>query len=310
MRGSHVFRPQGRIACHWLCAGLAFAIVISGCTNTRPVVVDAPAVPTALVTLAPMTPAPSAEATSSRPVSEASLEPLPDVSPARTDVLDVAGSSGVVGLVTCGTQFAFDVSRLGGPPGAEGQAGPEFDALRTFLRDDRQLLGPDPGPMPVVREVARYDGRVAFLIDRIDPGPWSDDGGPYLYVYFNRVDGTWQWAGSGDCQPRAWGPSGYVGAQWTLDPAFPAPNPSTRVLHILVSEPECSGGGSASGRIGPAYVVVDRYEVHIEIVVKHRSDAEACEPTRPTPATVELQAPLGDRILHDTNQHLGAGTGG
>ena len=289
---------------------VTIAIVISGCTSTRTDVPDAPTTPTESVTRAPTTPDRSTEATSSLAVSEPSLEPIPEVSPSRDEVLDVAGLNGVVGLVTCGTQFAFDVRSLAVPPGAENQAGPEFDALRAFLRDDRQLLGPDPGPMPVVREVARYDGRVAFLIDRVDPGPWSDDGGPFLYVYFNRVGGTWQWAGSGDCQPRAYGPSGYEGAQWTLDPAFPAPNPSTRVLHILVSALECSGGGSASGRIGPAYVVVDRYEVHIEIVVKHRSDTEACERVPATPATIELPAPLGDRSLHDTNEHLGAGTGG
>jgi hypothetical protein len=204
----------------------------------------------------------------------------------------------------------FDVRDLDAATGAQDRAGPEFDALRQFLRDERHLLGPDPGADPEVREVARYDGRVAFLMERADPGPWSGDGGPFLYVYFNRLGATWRWAGSGDCQPRAWGPAGYMGAQWALDPAFAQPKPSTRVLHILVSEQQCAGGKSVAGRIGPAYVVVDRFEVHIEILVRARAGDETCQAAPAVPATLELPTPLGNRALHDTNEHLGSGSGG
>lgn len=101
-----------------------------------------------------------------------------------------------------------------------------------------------------------------------------------------------------------------TGDEWALDPAFAAPKPSTRVVHVLVSEVQCSGGKSVSGRIGPAYVVVDRYEVHIEILVRARAGDEACRPAPAAPATLELPAPVGDRGLHDTNEHLGSGTGG
>jgi hypothetical protein len=151
---------------------------------------------------------------------------------------------------------------------------------------------------------------VAFLADRHDPGPWGEDGGPYLYVYFRKTGGLWKWAGSGDCQPRAYAPSEYAAATWTLDPAFRRPRPQDRVLHILVSEFECSSGRSASGRIGPAYVITDRHEVHIEILVQYLPGNQDCQPATPTPARLRLPEPLGDRTVRDTSAHIRTGAGG
>jgi hypothetical protein len=291
---------------------LAAALIVIGCTANGPSPSEPRETSTPPASFAPpaSTVPPASIGPSAAPAFEPSPVPFPEVSSATDDVLAAAGSDGTPGLVTCGTDFVFDVNDLDAPTGAQDRAGPEFDALRQFLRDDRDLLGPNPGANPEVREIAREDGRVAFLMERADPGPWSGDGGPFLYVYFNRLGGTWHWAGSGDCQPRAWGPAGYVGAQWALDPAFATPKPSTRVVHVLVSERQCSGGKSVSGRIGPAYVVVDRYEVHIEILVRARARDEVCRPASAAPATLELPTPLGDRGLHDTNEHLGSGTGG
>jgi hypothetical protein len=258
------------------------------------------------------TPVPAATSTNPAPVPtpKTSLQPFPKVAPSRDSTLDLAGWHGIPGLVDCGTQFVFDIRALDDPTGAEDRVGAEYDALREFFSTRTPLLGPDPGLDPGLREVARYPNRVAFLMDRVDPGPWSENGGPFLYVYFNKAVSSWLWAGSGDCTPRAYGPVGYFPAQWELDPAFGKPNASSRVIHILVSEFQCSSGRTASGRIGPAYVVPDRYEMSVEILVKRRSGDQDCQGVPPTPATVRLPEPLGDRNLRDTNENLGVGIGG
>lgn len=288
-----------------LCASACVARVEPG--------VDATASPTRSSTPQPVlvrsTPS-AAPSPSPIVLRDPSLEPLPEASPAADDVLRLAGQDGQPALVSCGSGFTFDLDRLAAVPDALTRTGGEYDELRRVIREDPQLLGPDPGPDPAAREVARYDGRVAFLIDRSDPGPWSGDGGPYLYVQVDGEGDAWSWSGSGDCQPRAWGPAGYVGAVWALDPDVARPTSTTRVLHLLVDDLQCSSGRTADGRIGPAYVVTDRYEVHIELVVLERSGAGDCQGTRPTKATLELPEPLGDRDLVDTNRNVSINSGG
>jgi hypothetical protein len=251
---------------------------------------------------------PSAESTS--PTPQPTWEPAPSVAPAANDVLALAGDDGVPGLLDCGTGFTFSFDVLAAPTGAEHGVGPEYDALRAFVGGDVATGETRFRLDSPTREVTRSPSVVAFLIDRNDPGPWGENGGPYLYLYFRKVAGVWEWAGSGDCQPRAYGPPGYAAATWSLDPSFRRPRPADRVLHILVSEFECSSGRSASGRIGPAYVITDRYEVHIEILVQWLPGGQDCQAAPPTPATLRLAEPLGDRTLRDTNAHIRSGSGG
>jgi hypothetical protein len=238
-----------------------------------------------------------------------SMPPLPSAMPAVDDNLRLAGADGTA-LLHCGTAFAFDFEALRAPTGAEDRAGPEFDALREFLTTNVSNGDTTLSAQSTVRVVARDKERVAFLIDRIDRGPWGENGGPFQYVYFRGVGDSWSWAGSGDCQPRAYGFAGFAGATWTLDPGFRRPRAPDRVLHILVSQYECSSGRSASGRIGPAYVITDRYEVHIEIQVQTLPGGQDCQGVPPTPATLRLSEAIGDRTLRDTNAHIRSGTGG
>jgi hypothetical protein len=241
---------------------------------------------------------------------EPTLPQAPAVDPAPDDVLALAGRGGVPGLLTCGSGFVFGFDAFEKPPGAEDLPGPEYDALREFFRVNVAAGDPQLGPDPSAREVFRSDGRVGFLIDRADPGPWGDNGGPYLHAQFDRAGDTWRWSGSGDCQPRAWPPPGYLPATWTLDPAHSAPTARTRALHILVHERSCSGGRDASGRIGPAYVVTDEHEVHIEILVMDLPRGSDCQGNPLTPARLSLPERIGDRMLRDTNAHLLSGSGG
>ena len=279
-------------------------------TTTRPSTPEASASssgssvghPTVAATASEASPSPATTA-----LPEPTLEPAEWVAPAPDDVLVLAGRDGVPGLLTCAGEFAFDFDALRAPTGAENGDGAEYDVLRSFL--DYSITDEGRRYRPA-REVARYEGRVAFLIDRTDPGPWGVDGGPYLDLYVDLVGGAWRSAGGGDCQPQAVGPAGYGAATWALDPEFRRPRPSDRVVHILVSEFSCSSGRSATGRIGPAYVITDRYEVHIEILVQALPGGQDCQAAPPTPATLRLPEPLGDRGLRDTNAHMRTGAGG
>ena len=288
---------------------VALAAVTFAGLPSRPAPDAAPSA--AVRSVASFAPPPTPAATEPpTPTADPTLESIPTAEPAPDDVLALAGQDGAPGLLDCGTDFRFTLESLDSPTGAEDLPGAEYDALREFVavnvaNGDTQLSLDFKA-----REVARYDGRVAFLIDRADPGPWGENGGPYSYVYFNRAGATWKWAGSGDCQPRAFGPAGYAGATWTLDPSFRRPRPSDTVLHLLVDGRECSSGRSASGRISPAYVIPDQFEVHIEILVQSLPGGQDCQGVPPTPATLRLPEALGDRQLRDRNAHLLSGTGG
>ena len=241
--------------------------------------------------------------------SSASLEPTvlpaPSVEPAPDDVLALAGRDGVPGRLTCNTR-TFGFEDLGNPTGAEDEVGPEFDILRSTLR--QFWLPTEYAPDPHVREVARDLTGVTFLAALQSGGPWEH--GPYIYVDVDRDGDAWKWAGTGDCAPRAWAPPGYGAATWVLDPAFAKPSNNTRVLQLLVHELACSSGRTAHGRIGPAYVMGDRYDIRIELLVRYLAGDQDCQGVDPTPVRLRLHEALGDRGLRDMNAHLLTGTGG
>jgi hypothetical protein len=242
-------------------------------------------------------PSPRPAATPEPTAPEITFPPVPSVAPAQGDVLALAGRDGTPGMLYCGNEFAFDFEALG-RTGAELLQGSEYDALR-----DSTVTVP-------TREVGRRDGAVAFLLDNPDPGPWNADYRPYLYVVVRQVGGTWVSGGGGGCLPKALSPPRVWAATWTLDPAFDAPGRTTDDLHLLVSELECSSGRSATGRIGPAFVITDRHEVHVQLLVQRLPGGQDCSAAPSTPARLRLPEPLGDRALRDSNAHLLNPSGG
>jgi hypothetical protein len=247
-----------------------------------------------------LTPSPSdasAEPTAiPEPTPDRTWPPAPSVEPAPNDELILAGRNGVPGRLYCSNHRTFGFGDLDNPTGAEVRVGPEFDVLRSVVGN------------PPTREVARDETGVTFLADRRDPGPWEH--GPYIVVDVNRKGGSWDSAGGGDCEPRAWAPPGYGAATWVLDPAFRAPSPTTQTLHLLVREFTCSSGRTAHGRIGPAYVASDPFMVRIQLLVRYVPGEQDCQGVDPTPATLRLPEPLGNRALKDMNAHYLNGAGG
>ena len=222
--------------------------------------------------------------------------PTDTVDPAPNDDLALAGRHGVPGRLYCGGRRTFEFDDLENQTGAEAMVGPEYDILRASVGN------------PPTREVSRDESGVTFLADDPHPGPWEF--GRYLSVDVDRKGTSWAWAGSGDCEPRASAPPGYGAATWTLDPAFRPPGPTSRTLHLLVSEWSCSSGRSAHGRIGPAYVTYDAFTVRIELIVESLQGGQDCPAVAATPARLTLSEAVGDRTLKDLNGHLLTGAGG
>jgi hypothetical protein len=244
----------------------------------------------------------------SGPTPELERTPWPaeSMEPAADDVLPLAGRDGLPGSLYCGKFMPFAFDALEAPMGAEDRFGPEFDVLRSSAGSDPDPGG-DYGPDPTFREVARDANAVLFLYQQ--PADTIENF-RYLYILVGRDGIDWRWAGSGDCTPRAVSPPGYGQATWTLDPAFRAPGGETRTLHILVNQLECSSGQSASGRISPAFVTWDERELLIEIFVQSIPGGGDCQGVPPTPATVRLPVPVGDRVLVDPATLDQSGTGG
>jgi hypothetical protein len=246
---------------------------------------------------------------SAGPTPEAEATPWPAVAsmaPAEDDILPLAGRDGVPGMLRCesfGPPFTFEA--LSNPTGAELRVGPEFDALRavTVGRPDR-----DGSLGPTFREVARDSQSVLFLYER--GGFRVADGGRFIAIRVAR-DGTgWRMGNYGDCFLMAVPSPGYGRAHWTLDPAFKAPGPDTRTLHLLVREEACSGGRTASGRISSAFVTWDADELVIELFVQTLPGDHECPGVPATPATLRLPVPLGDRTLFDAGTIGQGGAGG
>jgi len=83
-----------------------------------------------------------------------------------------------------------------------------------------------------------------------------------------------------------------------LDPARPL-DPASREVHLLVTEHACNSGQDAAGRI--EIVRLDEKDDRIEVVlgVRPEGGAHTCPSNPPTPFTVTLVEPLGERTIVD-----------
>ncbi|WP_454858982.1 hypothetical protein [Promicromonospora soli] len=108
----------------------------------------------------------------------------------------------------------------------------------------------------------------------------------------------WQFWQHSDCALRheLGGPADAIVA---LDPDNP-PDPASSQVHVLVTETACAGGEPAYGRVTLERLA--QLEDRVELVIGVEAppgDAQTCQGNPPTPFTVELEEPLGDRTLFD-----------
>lgn len=108
----------------------------------------------------------------------------------------------------------------------------------------------------------------------------------------------WQLWQNGDCALR-YDLGGLGDAIVALDPDNP-PDAASSQVHLLVTEVACAGGKAADGRVTLEHLAQldDRVELVIGVEAPP-GDAQTCQSNPPTPFTVELDDPLGDRTLTD-----------
>lgn len=155
-------------------------------------------------------------------------------------------------------------------------------------------------PLEAWRRVVQTDDAVVFMAE------WPGGDAPYMVV--NVVPGGpatplhdgWGADSYGACTPRPVTPEGVDVADWYVDLAAGEPGPETDTLPIFVHERQCASGQPATGRI--LEPVVDYGEDEVTVTIMVRTIGGECPSNPLTPFTIQLDEPLGDRVLVDGGQ--------
>jgi hypothetical protein len=196
----------------------------------------------------------------------------------------------VDGLACDAAGPVFSASALSGPAGADQSTDAAASALRNLLASgsmDAAFL-----PRTGWRRVASEPDQVLFVA----PVPGSDP--PYASVTVAPKSGSSEWSVTawGQCRIQAHLASPFAVATWTLEAT---PQSSATTITALVSESTCAGGELAAGRISDPLVAYGDTTVTITFGVVPLGGAQTCPLPPPSPVTVQLREPLGDRQLQD-----------
>lgn len=186
------------------------------------------------------------------------------------------------------------VEELAGPA-AEAVAGAVFD-------DGMPLVLEDPSAWFVVGT----SDREVTLLRPVEPDEASEaPAADHEQVTVSRVEATnvagWLVTSLGPCALTI--DLGDLGVPLiALDPDWPL-DPASREVRLLVTEQACNSGRDAAGRI--EIVRLDEGDERIEIVlgVRPEGGAHSCPTNPPTPFTVTLTEPLGERTVVDATLH-------
>jgi hypothetical protein len=212
-------------------------------------------------------------------------EPTTSIVPVPTEPSLTAEPGGEL-LIAC-YDPPFSASVLDRPADDELEAHPAAALLRSMIDDPGfETERVTEGWWKIADEVTQvwYLGRIA------------DD----TYVFFRITFGSdgWAWDLAGDCTI---GPAvevvGLSPATWDLDPAQPAPEPSSTGIDLLVTEVACSGGASIEDRLLQPAIVHGKQTVTIIVAAVALEEGGDCLANPAAPLRVELREPLGDRVL-------------
>lgn len=79
------------------------------------------------------------------------------------------------------------------------------------------------------------------------------------------------------------------------------PSPDDASIDLLVTERACASGKGAEGRIELVELNETVEQIHLRIGVRRLRGGQECPGNPPTPFTVELSEPLGDREIVDAS---------
>lgn len=164
----------------------------------------------------------------------------------------------------------------------------------------------DPAEWTVVEDGAE---RVALLRELDDPEDLgAGDVRTHEMLVVELTDATdvdpvptWFLTAAQTCALRA-DLDGLGTATLTLDPGHP-PVPDAREVHLLVTEMACNSGEDAEGRVRLSSLAVRDDAVVVTVGVEPRTGEADCPSNPPTPFVVELDEPLGDRVVLDASVH-------
>ena len=156
------------------------------------------------------------------------------------------------------------------------------DALATVIEE----VGPQISDGEADWYVVRQTDDLALALA---PGrSWVDD------QLLERTDEGWRFrTGGSGCEPRSVVGDTSIG-RWRLDPAFPAPDPTTQRLHVL-GYLACDGSERAGEPM--IHLTDDAALIAIPMRTTRSGGSGAC--LGPTKMTIRLPEPLGDRTLYD-----------
>jgi hypothetical protein len=196
-------------------------------------------------------------------------------------------AEGTDALVTCGG-MSFPYSALENPLGFEDTDHPLAAALLESLSSgEGAFLG---------------EGSWRLLLDDGDHALVAQGDPPGATMSFEWTGDRWIWSGlsGGPCETRVVLPPGLGEADWILDPAFPEPGPDTTEIHVLVTERSCTGAAEIGDRLVGPEIRQTAHEVVVAFaVIPLEGGAFTCPGNPSLPVTVELDEPLGDRVLAD-----------
>lgn len=193
-------------------------------------------------------------------------------------------------------------------PGAVLSDGARADQLgeeAAAALDTDEASDLDPREWRILTETSTE----VYLVREL-PEPRDSDGElrTHEILGFEWIDETeqgaagWELWHAGDCALR-YDMGGLGDAIVTLDPDNP-PDPAATKVDLLVTEMACASGKPADGRIEVDHLSELDDRIDIVLGIRPQSgEGQDCQSNPPTPFTLELDAPLGDRTVTDIAVH-------
>jgi PASTA domain len=174
------------------------------------------------------------------------------------------------------------------------------DAGLSFTASDLAYGAPPVDP-PLVSmagwQFVGQDGPVAMFVSP-PVQPRTIDDAPFQSQVYGLEDGHWSLSGWGDCAPEAtFQRQRAFAGYWELAGA-PGPDATSFVIRVWDSE-GCRGSVRVQG--GPRVLVTEE-AVLIAMAVHGPPGGDSCHPGRPSRMTINLDEPLGDRVILDAGR--------
>ena len=202
-----------------------------------------------------------------------------------------------VELVCAAGPFTPDAleSEGGVPDGVETEEGPEADTLRQLLADaesDGTTDVPDHS-WRALSTLTTDDGTIYEFAHGSPPDLWV--------ATVQQLGGADHWQGEvlAPCTPRPYVDGQLVGYWWPEDEA--AVDADTTEVAVLVQEDSCDSGRGPEGRVQDPETTygADVVVVTYPITPRDEEGMFTCQAHPPAVVVLELDEPLGDRVLLD-----------